>query len=114
MTKKRGYHVLPSPAGGWAVRREGADRAAGHFDRKSDAMKHARQLVHDSKSTLVEHGRDGRIRGSAAHGADSYPPGPAPKGFGALSGQFQVREGVDLSKPIYDQVSHNGKAHRVR
>ena len=114
MAGKRHYHVIPGPTGGWAIRRAGADRATGHFDRKSDAMKHARQLAHDSQSTLVEHGKDGRIRGSDTYGADPYPPGPAPKGFGSLSGKFRVREGVDISKPIYDQVSRNGKAHRAR
>jgi len=112
MRKTRDYHVIPSPAGGWAIRREGADRSTGHFDRKSDAMKHARQLAHDSQSALVEHGTDGRIRGSAIYSTD--PSGPGPKGFGSLSGKLHVRKSIDISKPIYDQVSRNGKAHRAR
>jgi hypothetical protein len=27
-----------------------------------------------------------------------------PQGYGALRGQFEVRPGIDLTKPIYEQV----------
>jgi hypothetical protein len=31
-------------------------------------------------------------------------PPLVPKGYGALKGQFEIRPGIDLTKPIYEQV----------
>ena len=46
MSKKRDDHVVPnSDRGGWDVKREGADRASGHFDRKTDAMDRGRDWL---------------------------------------------------------------------
>ena len=59
--------------GGWDVRREGAERASGHFERKSDAMERGRELARDRKSELVEHGKDGRIQDSDSYGRDPNP-----------------------------------------
>lgn len=48
MSRKRDYHVVPnSDRGGWDLRREGADRASGHFDRKSEAMDRGRDLARE-------------------------------------------------------------------
>jgi len=75
MTSKRDYHVVPNKdRGGWDVKREGADRASGHFDRKSDAMDRGRDLARDQRTELVEHGRNGRIQDSDSYGRDPYPP----------------------------------------
>jgi uncharacterized protein YdaT len=72
---KRDYHVVPNnDRGGWDVKRERADRASDHFDRKSDAMERGRELARDHKTELVEHGRDGRIRDSDSYGNDPNPP----------------------------------------
>jgi uncharacterized protein YdaT len=72
---KRDYHVVPnSGRGGWDVKREGADRASEHFDRKSDAMERGRELAREHKTELVEHGRDGRIQDSDSYGRDPNPP----------------------------------------
>ncbi|MDQ2078898.1 DUF2188 domain-containing protein [Xanthobacteraceae bacterium Astr-EGSB] len=72
---KRDYHVVPnSNRGGWDVRREGAERASEHFDRKSDAMERGRDLAQTSRTELVEHGRDGRIQNSNSYGNDPNPP----------------------------------------
>jgi hypothetical protein len=38
------------------------------------------------------------------------------RGFGALKGRLTIKKGVDLTKPIYDQVtrkSHRSDAKRV-
>lgn len=68
---KRDYHVVPnSGRGGWDVRREGASRSSGHFDRKSDAMERGRDLARTNQTELVEHGRDGRIQDSDSYGND--------------------------------------------
>jgi hypothetical protein len=91
---RRFYHVAPSRNGGWEVKRGGAERASGHFVRKVDAVKHARDLAEESGSDLIVHGKDGRIRESTAR----------PLGYGSLKGQFVVRKGIDITKPIYEQA----------
>jgi hypothetical protein len=37
-----------------------------------------------------------------------------PKGYGALQGQFTVRPGLDLTKPIYEQVLVLDKKERCK
>jgi hypothetical protein len=75
MSSKRDYHVVPnSDRGGWDVKRESAERASGHFDRKSDAMDRGRDLAREHKTELVEHGRNGRIQDSDSYGNDPNPP----------------------------------------
>ena len=75
MAGKRDYHVVPnSDRGGWDVKREGADRSSGHFDRKSEAMERGKDLARENRTELVEHGRDGRIRDSDSYGNDPLPP----------------------------------------
>lgn len=75
MSKKRDYHVVPNgDRGGWDVKREGADKASGHFDRKADAMDRGRDLAREHRTELVQHGRDGRIQDSDSYGNDPNPP----------------------------------------
>jgi uncharacterized protein DUF2188 len=75
MPKKPDYHVVPHLEGGWDVKREGAKRSSGHFDRKTEAMERGRELARtNNKTELVEHGRDGRIRDSESYGRDPDPP----------------------------------------
>jgi hypothetical protein len=120
MSKKRDFHVVPSPSGGWSVRREGAERASAVFHRKSDAMERGRELARSSQSEVIIHGKDGRIRE-----ANSYhnPPrdrpqdrGASPKGFGSLGGGLAVRRDIDVTKPIYQQAMRDTKkgSHRDR
>jgi hypothetical protein len=41
--------------------------------------------------------------------------GQYPEGYGALRGQFVVRPGLDLTKPIYEQVLElDKKEHRKK
>lgn len=70
---KRDIHVVPRN-GGWAVRREGAERDSSHHDRKSDAMDAARDTARLERIEVVNHGRDGRIRDSDSYGNDPHPP----------------------------------------
>jgi len=72
---KRDYHVVPNKdRGGWDVKRERAERASGHFNRKPDAMERGRDLAREHNTELVEHGRDGRIQDSDSYGNDPNPP----------------------------------------
>jgi hypothetical protein len=108
MSKKSDYHVVPSASGGWSVRREGKDRPIGVFDKKSDAMERGRYLARTSKSELIEHGKNGRIRGSAHYGSDPFPP-KSPKGFGSLGEKLLLRHDIDITKPIYGQATQKAK-----
>jgi hypothetical protein len=125
MPKAKPYHVVPNPEGGWSVRREGAERSIGVFGRQADAIARARDLVRNAGSELVVHGRDGRIRESETYGRDPFPPRDRPqdrsektrpKGFGVLRGAFKIRSDVDVTKPIYRQVTRDSTkdSHRSR
>lgn len=70
---KKDIHVVPHESG-WAVRREGGDRASSVHDTKADAMEQARDQGRRDHVEVVEHGRDGRIQGSNSYGNDPNPP----------------------------------------
>jgi hypothetical protein len=70
---KKDIHVVPRD-GGWAVRREHAERDSSHHDRKSDAMNAARDTARRERVEVVDHGRDGKIRDSDSYGNDPNPP----------------------------------------
>lgn len=75
MSGKKDYHVVPNGGrGGWDVKREGAERSSGHFDRKTEAMERGRELAREHRTELVEHGRNGRIQDSDSYGNDPNPP----------------------------------------
>lgn len=114
MAKQRDYHVIPSPTGGWAVRREGAERTTSVFSRKSDAMEHARSLARNTSSDLIVHGKDGRIQSNDHYGNDPMPPKDRPIGYGSLGRMYEARSDVDLTKPIYKQTSKKSKLHSGR
>lgn len=68
------HHVVPDPAGGWNVKRGGADRASGHFDTKQQAVDFGREVSRNQQTELRIHNRDGRIAQSDSHGGDPNPP----------------------------------------
>lgn len=68
------HHVVPNPQGGWDVKRNSAERASGHFDRKSDATDYARNVSRNQNTELVIHNKDGKISNSDSHGNDPCPP----------------------------------------
>ncbi len=53
-------HVVPRN-GGWAVRREGADRATSVHNSKKDAVERATDLAKKNSSRLIVHKQDGTI-----------------------------------------------------
>jgi hypothetical protein len=70
-------HVIPNPGGGWDVKKPGADRSSGHFDRQSDAVDRAKVILgRDGGGEAVIHGTDNLIRDSdtVAPGNDPFPP----------------------------------------
>jgi len=68
------HHVVPNPDGGWEVKRDGADRSSGHFDKKQDAVDAGRTISQNQGTEFVIHNKDGKIAGKDSHGNDPYPP----------------------------------------
>lgn len=68
------HHVVPSPDGGWNVKRGGASRASSHHATKRAAIDSGRAVSRNQGTELRIHNRDGRIAGSDSHGGDPYPP----------------------------------------
>lgn len=61
MTGDAIYHVALRKGGGWAVKREGADRAARVLDDKKEAVALARELADARDGSLVVHLSTGAI-----------------------------------------------------
>jgi len=77
MSSNRGktHHVTyDRSAKDWKVQRGGADRAAGRYDTKAEAVKAAREISRNQGSELKIHNMDGRIAQSDSHGNDPFPP----------------------------------------
>ena len=51
--QKRAYHVVSNPNGGWAVKREGAERASRRFETMEDALTYARSMSRGEGADLV-------------------------------------------------------------
>jgi hypothetical protein len=65
-------HVVPQ-TGGWVIRSEGSSRAKSLHGTQREAVEAARTLAKSKATTLVIHGRDGRVKAW-----DSYSPDPLP------------------------------------
>lgn len=72
MTKKD-IHVVPHN-GGWATRKEGAQRVGHTADTQKEALEQAREQAKREKVEVVIHRPDGRIRDSDSFGNDPNPP----------------------------------------
>ncbi len=70
----KSHHVLPSPDGGWDVKKSGAKRASGHYDRKSDAVDEGRKMSRNQGTEFYIHSKNGQIQQKDSHGNDPYPP----------------------------------------
>jgi len=60
--------------GDWKVLRGSAQRAAGRFENKSEAIRAAREISRNQGTELKVHNRDGKIAQSDSHGHDPCPP----------------------------------------
>ncbi|KAA0023344.1 DUF2188 domain-containing protein [Antrihabitans cavernicola] len=70
-------HVVPSPNGGWDIRKPDSGRSSGHTDTQSEAINRAREIVHNTGGgEVVIHRPNGQIRDSdtIAPGNDPFPP----------------------------------------
>jgi hypothetical protein len=77
MSKNNDRYVVNNPAGGWDVKKPGADRSSGHFDRQGDAEARAKDIVGNLGGGEVRiQGRNGQWRDSdtVAPGHDPNPP----------------------------------------
>lgn len=72
--RSNSHHVVPANGGGWNVKRGGAERAAGHFDTKAEAVREGRRISQNQGTELKIHNNDGRIAQSDSHGRDPHPP----------------------------------------
>ena len=70
---KKDYHVVPGQ-NGWAVKREGAERASSVHSTQQEAIDAGKQLAQTRKTELVIHRPNGQIRDSDSYGNDSNPP----------------------------------------
>jgi uncharacterized protein YdaT len=71
---RKTHHVVPSPNGGWDVKKGGAERASVHTDTKQEAIDRGREISQNQRTEFVIHDKHGVIRQSDSHGNDPYPP----------------------------------------
>ena len=72
---KKNVHTTPGENGDWNVKREGAERASKHFDRKVKAEQFGKDLAKRDKTEHIIHTKDGKIQKRDSNGNDPYPPG---------------------------------------
>lgn len=70
---KKNVHVVPHEKG-WAVKKEGNDRATQVTETKKEAEKAAREIAKKDESEVVIHGKDGKIQDKDSYGNDPNPP----------------------------------------
>lgn len=73
MSRNKPVHVTPRDEG-WAVIREGSDRASSVHPTQAEAERAGREAARRDETEFFLHGRDGRIRERDSYGHDPYPP----------------------------------------
>ncbi len=71
---RKTHHVVPSPKGGWSVKKGGSSKASRRFDKKKKATNYARKVSRNQGTELIIHKKDGRIQRTASHSKDPHPP----------------------------------------
>ena len=61
LNRKNDQHVV-SRDDGWAVKRAGASKATQIFERKTDAVKYAKDVAESRNACLVVHNKDGSFQ----------------------------------------------------
>jgi hypothetical protein len=87
-------HVVPTD-GGWQVKREGVDRAAGVYRTQTEATEAAQSAIRRSGGEVRVQGRDGRIRESMTLGRDSMARIAAVEGIHLSSESKRTLENLD-------------------
>jgi hypothetical protein len=70
---KQNIHVVPHKQG-WAVKKEGNERASVILGTKKEAEKEGRQMAKRMEAELIIHTKDGEIQNSNSFGNDPNPP----------------------------------------
>lgn len=73
MAKKKSVHVTPR-GDGWAVKREGNERASSVHPTQKEAEKKGREAARKEKTEFYLHNRTGQIRERDSYGSDPHPP----------------------------------------
>jgi hypothetical protein len=73
MAKKKPVHVAPREDG-WAVIREGNQRASSVHPTQKEAEQKGRQTARNDKTEFFLHNRRGAIRKRDSYGNDPFPP----------------------------------------
>lgn len=75
MPKRKEIHVVPNAdRGGWDAKRNNAERASKHFEKKEDAMQWSKEKAKKDGAELIPHKRDGKIQNPNSYGNDPNPP----------------------------------------
>lgn len=73
MSNRKNIHVVPHPDG-WAVKREGAERASAVLRTQEQAAGRARDIARPEHGEVFIHGKGSQIRERNSYGNDPFPP----------------------------------------
>lgn len=73
MSRPKPQHVVTHPQG-WAVKREGSDRASAVLPTKEQAFERAREIAQREEGSVVVHKENGQIQEERTYGKDPFPP----------------------------------------
>jgi hypothetical protein len=69
----RAMHVVPK-SGGWVVTGSGAGQPTQQFSRKEDAVQFGESVARRKRTSLIIHGRDGKVQDINTFKLDPIPP----------------------------------------
>ena len=70
MAEQKSVHVIPSPQGGWSVRKSGSQRASRTFETKEQAVDWGRAQSKQQGTEFFIHRTDGTIQQKASPATD--------------------------------------------
>ena len=73
MSNRNRHHIVPHE-NGWAVRREGAERASTVTRTKEQAFEQARDIGQRERGEVIIHRENGTIQEERSYGNDPFPP----------------------------------------
>jgi uncharacterized protein (DUF1778 family) len=95
-------HYVEQATRGWAVRREGSNRATSVHETKADAIRAARERAGKSRGEIIVRSRDGQIQTRGSHGRypASVSDGPPQSRSGSESSKTRVTTRIEESVHI--------------
>src|SRR5215204_4445872 len=100
MRKKPPVHVLPRDDG-WAVVREGNERATSVHPTQAEAAKAGREIARKDGTEFLLHAKDGQVRDRSNYGEDPSPQKEPPEG--PVAGT--VSEATQATSDVVDRAS---------